>query len=63
MSVALIPKAVPERLEAMNMCTHHRIVVVYTVSLVPRPRKGRGKSGLVSNVCACVEFSVYFLVN
>ena len=27
------------------------------LSLVPRPRRGRGKSGLVSNICACAEIT------
>ena len=47
----------------------YRVYILHSlilyVSLVPRPLhvRGRGKSGLVSNVCACVGFSVYFLVN
>ena len=33
------------------------IIRTMAISLVPRPRRGRGKSGLVTNVCACAEIT------
>ena len=46
---------------SQNTCIMQKVIksdnITCNPSLVPRPRRGKGESGLVTNVCACAEIT------